>query len=319
MAPRPIAIRPLLAVLLAAPLLAGCIGGDSGEDELPQLSALRVYEYRYPGDDVAHAEHPYGWMMRVTNVAETPHWAGVRVGDPEVVEWWAVTADGPTRDDAAYRLEPGASVLFLFQAQPGFALDSVEYEVRMSEPSATAEESFDILERSVFSRDLTTVAEHRPVAPGHHVRTMTVGVWVNGTSFYTNIAALNADDAFPAGYDRSAFGGDALPIYVYDKERAEQPPGSRDTCRFVTIAGYNALLKTQAEKTTGVRFLFPEEAYTRPGAEDHSLYGDALVFMNTIVAHEGAVDDVAALPQPLGDCFDPNNTSPVPIPPVPSL
>jgi hypothetical protein len=50
--------------------------------------------------------------------------------------------------------------------------------------------------------------------------------------------------------------------------------------------------------------LLPEEAYTREGAEEHFLYGDSLVFMNTVVANVGEVSELQALPQPTGDCFN---------------
>lgn len=156
-----------------------------------------------------------------------------------------------------------------------------------------------------------------PVEAGMHVLTYTVGVWINGTSFYTNIASLNEDAAFPAGYDRSAFGGAPLPVYVYDQDRSEQPARSIDTCHFTTIPGYNALLKTQSEGGTGVRFLAPEDGYTRAGNEEHFLYGDALVFLNTVIAIEPRDERLDDVPDPQGDCFDVNRYTPDPVPDVP--
>ncbi|MGB1586692.1 MAG: hypothetical protein ACPHID_06575 [Thermoplasmatota archaeon] len=147
-----------------------------------------------------------------------------------------------------------------------------------------------------------------PIVPGQHVATVTVGLWTNGTSFYTNIPELNEDPDFPAGYDRATFDGTPLPIYVYDQDRTEQPTGSKDTCHFTTITGYNALLKTQVNGGTSVRYLQPEEGYTVAGAEDHFLYGDALVFLNTVTAITGTTGAADNLPAPTGACFDAQNT-----------
>lgn len=161
-----------------------------------------------------------------------------------------------------------------------------------------------------------TPSSLRTVDPGMHVLTETVGLWTNGTSFYTNVASLLEDPAFPAGghidRDAAAASSAPLPIYVYGEENSEQPARSRDTCHFTTISGYNALLKRQTELAAGVRFLEPTEAYTREGAEDHLLYGDALLFLNTIVAIEGQTTTADQIPDPQGACFDPTNHIPTP-------
>jgi hypothetical protein len=147
------------------------------------------------------------------------------------------------------------------------------------------------------------------VRAGDHVQTFTAGMWINGTSFYTNIATLNNEGSFPAGYNRTEFGGDALPVYVYDSDRSEQPARSKDTCHFTTIPGYNTLLRMQSAGSTGVHFLLPEEGYTSAGNEDHLLFGEALIFLNTVTRIDESTGPRDGAGDPQGDCFDPENTT----------
>lgn len=313
-------LRPLagLLILLSAPLLAGCI--DPPTEDAPTaivpLTSLEVYEYRYEGDAVAFAGFSYGWMARLSNPGDH-HVAFVVVplanetlfGPAGNTSW--ETFDAPTPDVLA----PGESKVYLFQQtfanvtnETGFRIDVID--------ASDLEADAAVSERGVFRRGIHYSNEGMiPITAGQHVQTATVGVWLNGTSFYTNIPDLNASAEFPAGFNRSGVADAPLPIYVYDKDRSEQPAGSKDTCHFTTITGYNALLKTQVAEGTNVRWLAPEEAYTRPGAEDHHLYGDVLIFMNTIVQHDGGVGPAGRPPAPQGKCFDVNNTSPVPVPP----
>lgn len=286
--------RPLPATLvfLTATLLGGCIAGN----ESPPHAPFEVYEYRYAGDDVFVEGHPYGFVARIHNPTSTPITVQVD-GLGAVSEWGPLLAeDGWAKDtpDAPWVLNGSASILFLFQATDDtLAEERVGFSVH-ADNGATA----------TFDRNVTIQSASTGVSAGDHVQTATVGLWLNGTSFYTNIADLNDDPDFPAGYDRGDFDGAPLPVYVYDANSDEQPDGSIDTCHFTTIKGYNALLKTQATDSTNARFLTPEEGYTRPGAEDHFLYGDALVFLNTVVAHDGSTGQADAAPQPTGDCFD---------------
>ncbi len=300
---------PMVMVLIAGAVLSGCLdGGGRDVQQDPQgLDSLEVYEYRYPGDAVMHAGYPYGWMARVTNDGDEPALFTVQAHDNDT-EWGPVTSGGwqPENGTEAQALDAGQSLLFLFQRPAAPFVPSLEYTVSV----------VDSTERASFNRTLTQPLREAGVNANDQVTTATVGVWTNGTSFYTNIRGLNEDPGFPAGYDRENFGGSDLRVYVYDEDTSEQPAGSRDRCFSVTIPGYNDLLKSQAEGTSNVRFLAPEEAYTREGREDHDLYGDALVFMNTIVAHGGEVTPLQELPQPTGDCFDPQNTVPLPEGPV---
>lgn len=313
---RPVALFWFVCLALVA--LAGCL--DAGQDDVDgaePLPGLAVYEYRYRGDDVVHPDHPYGWMLRVTNTQQEDLAVRAEAGDPEHVRWGPVQDSGwkPDARDAPQELAPGESLLFLFQWTGGLT-ERLSYGVSLMEAGGNGSEA-TALDSQWLERGVQQPKSTLPVAANDHVTTRTVGVWVNGTSFYTNIEALNDDPEFPAGYDREDFNGGILNAYVYDEESGEQPAGSRDRCFGVMIEGYNELMKSQAQGTSNVRYLQPEEAYTREGAEDHFLYGDALVFLNTVVSHEGEVTPVRSAPFPAGDCFDPMHASPVPLPGLP--
>lgn len=140
---------------------------------------------------------------------------------------------------------------------------------------------------------------------GQGVHVMTAGFWENGTLFYTNIAEIDTDPAWPKAGWYAWEGAAALPVYVYGSDRSEQPLHWTDLQAgtplagtvpglgyFTTIPGFNEALKGLSTTTTRVVHLAPEEAYTRPGNEDHPLYGDALVFYIKVL-------DVVDFPCPL--------------------
>ncbi len=306
----PMAMR-LIAVLLVA-MLAGCLSSSEAGDPPSRTQQLSVTPIEYPGSD------------RIVND---------RIGLLAVVHNNGTAAE-------AIVCTSGLSVLLMFspEQENRFAANVNGTELSCTHPFVLASGAYgtvgvegtvtgDVMwwfgtREGRFStpQEWNTLQVHLEaggsgdaVGAGDHVQTITAGFWVNGTSFYTNIQALNDDPAFPAGYDRSEFGGDALPIYVYDRDRTEQPPTSKDHCRFTTINGYNEMLKRQSDGGTSVTYMAPEDGYTRPGNEDHDLYGDPLIFINTIVAHEGAVDDRPA-GDPQGACFDTENTTgPLPV------
>lgn len=288
--------------LLLLPL-AGCV--ESAEPtESTADSQLSMFVFwmedaaRMPGQD-SGLSHDY--MIRVTNDGDAAASYALRV--PTIVDgrlgpvrdsWEPVTiADSvaPQVDDI---LQPGASRLWIVQAAWSCC----------HQTTIELETGGHILTRDFETQD----GGNGRIEPGTHVQTVTVGVWTNGTSFYTNSAELHGAEGFPRGYPVTDFDATPLPVYVYDQDRTEQPPGSQDTCHFTTITGYNTLLKEQGAGTSGVRFLSPEEGYTVAGAEDHFLYGESLIFMNAIVAIDGAVDTAGSLPDPTGACFDVQNT-----------
>ncbi len=293
--------------------LAGCLGTDEVDgDAVEGLVGAEVYEYRYRGDDVVIPNHPYGWMLRVTNTQDEDLMVRAEAADPGNTSWGPVTSSGWSTDEREnpQALAPGESLLFLYQWTGGYT-KRLAYGVSLMASDDNETEPV-VLDTHWLERGLQQPKSILLVGAGDHVTTRTVGVWVNGTSFYTNIEDLNSDPAFPAGYDREDFHDGILNAYVYDEGSDEQPPGSRDRCYVVMIEGYNELMKSQGQGSSNVRFLQPEEAYTRDGAEGHFLYGDALVFMNTVVSHEGEVTPVQSAPFPAGDCFDPENTVPLP-------
>ncbi len=303
-------------------VLAGCVDNDEDATD-PSGLGLAAYLVDYPGAENWAPGTEHGWLLRISNPTNSTLQAVVApLGVSDAPYFYAhekqgampdiVTPDGPDGvGGLRTTLEPGEAALVVMQVRAyanetvpwgGFRVHTMDGDTRV----ATAD-----IERQV------TVMEGRSVTAGDHVQTATIGMWVNGTSFYTNIAALNDDPEFPAGYNRSEFGGDPLPIYVYQNDRSEQPAGSRDTCHFTTIRGYNDLLLQQGEHGTSARFLEPEEAYTRDGAEDHPLYGDAMVFLNTIVSHDGATTVEDRAPNPGGACYDPRNVIPAgTLPPI---
>jgi hypothetical protein len=142
--------------------------------------------------------------------------------------------------------------------------------------------------------------------PGKGVHVHYAGFWLNGTLFGTDIASVDSSSWPRAGWYQFD-GGEALPVYVYDKDRSERPavwapqdavprdaPVPRQSGVFsyyTTIVGFNDALKGLSTSANRVVVVPPERAYTRPGNEKHVLYGDALVFFISI-------DEVVDVPCP---------------------
>ncbi len=306
-------MRALLVLLMLT--FAGCAA--PADVTTVAETPLRVYFFDEPGVDWFSGTQ--GYLMRVSNPGDvnktytvrTPGMEAGRMGPATYEGWLAVEgsapADGSDWIDHAWpestdTLAPGESRLWLMEFERTSVMH--RYDVHV------------ISDDWVYQwQDVRRTAMGGPaVEPDQHVMTYTVGVWVNGTSFYTNNAAFHGDPEFPRGYAAEDFGGDPLPIYVYDEDRSEQPNKSKDTCHFTTITGYNALLKTQTVGGTGVRYLAPEEGYTLEGNEDHFLYGEPLIFLNRVVSMSDVPDDV---PNPTDACFDINRRTPDQVPDIP--
>lgn len=309
-------MRTWAVLFLILPLLAGC--ATDPEPVAPEPFPLQVYRFAYEGSDVAVDGTQHGWLIRVSNPTDLAYETTILpsglddalvgpVGPtsgaaPQEVFLPARIEDGRALAPPPLLLEPGASGVFLVKVDAyngtgdertvGFRA----FATRVSQPSTVIEAYRSTWPVQV--RPATTA-----VAAGDHVSTRTVGVWINGTSFYTNAADLLGDPAFPAAFSRNDTGSEDLPIYVYGSDRSEQPEGSKDACRFTTITGYNDLLLTQAEASTGVALLRPEAAYTVAGNEDHFLYGHPLIFLNTVVSHDGSTGPTDVPPDPTGPCF----------------
>ncbi len=306
----------VLALLFAA-TLSGCVDdAPAGAD----LESLEVYRFVYPGAELAVPGAEHGWLFRLHNPANesVTFFVGAygvemaKLGPAGAVGWG--TEATPPATGASVELNGllwGGKVTVAAGASVAYMASIQKY--------AGGPAGLMFVDTRGATRDVPVSVEMgmagAAVQPGDHVQTVTVGVWTNGTSFYTNSRSLLDDSRFPAGGNidlaEARQQTDPLPVYVYGEDRTEQPAGSKDTCHFTTITGYNALLKTQVDQSTGVRWMTPEDAYTRAGAEEHLLYGDALVFLNTVVAHDGSTGMQDVVPAPLGACFDATQYVPV--------
>lgn len=311
-------MRPtFLVFLLSVPLLAGCIG-DADDVPEPEPFRLQVYHYQYEGSDTFVEGVDHGWLLRVSNPGNTTikfSMIPIGVADgligpiastggaaPQTTWLPARIAPGTATASPVEKLEPGASGLVMVRVEA--------YEPNASKAGVRVVAADPVLVDAPASSidltwNITRVGPSMLAAPGDHVQTVTVGVWLNGTAFYSNAAGALQDPDFPHAPAWTSPSDDTTPlaVYVYDQDRDEQPAASADRCHFTTISGYNTLLKSQAVGSTNVAFLRPESAYTMPGYEEHPLYGAALVFLNTVVAHDGATTDQDQVPDPTGDCF----------------
>lgn len=155
-------------------------------------------------------------------------------------------------------------------------------------------------------------AQERPVgAEGQGILVRTGGFWVNGTSFYTNHAGIDADELIPKGYLGEYGGDEPLKVYVYAEGETVPPKRYQDAGYVMTIPGFNAALKGLPVGTARFAYLEPEDAYTREGREDHPLYGDALVFWIEAVE---LVDEPCLAPA--GPVCDLPGVPPLPVPPI---
>ena len=135
--------------------------------------------------------------------------------------------------------------------------------------------------------------ERADVGKGVHL--FYAGFWENGTLFGSNLP----EDAFGPDWPRAGWydadSKELLPVYVYDQDRAERPPywanpftgtpaagspgdDAAGVGYYTTIKGFNEALKGLSTHTSRVVHVAADDAYTRPGNENHPLYGDALVF-----------------------------------------
>jgi hypothetical protein len=155
-------------------------------------------------------------------------------------------------------------------------------------------------------------AEWQPFAParegalaevGKGALVYTAGFYEDGTLFYTNMPEIHEgpyaqDLAWPRADWYSWSGESPLQVYVYDKDRNEMPPqwgaggdvpetpfpNAVPSRYFTTIRGFNEALKGLSTSTLTAVRIAPEDAYTRPGNEEHPLYGESLVFLIRVEA-----------------------------------
>lgn len=326
-------MRVLVALMLSVTVLAGCA---SVEDPFtmpfksPSDGPLSVYVFEYPGSQKHVEGTSHGHLVQVSNSGDRVLQLAVALSDAEGVGG-ALLETGMDRvqlrgvDEAFVDGRAPIALTIPAGESRAFLVEIESYLGNVTDGRTGAALFFTDGQYTVgVPLSAKVVPETQAVTPGDHVQTLTVGVWANGTSFYTNIPELLADPSFPAGgqIDREAATTSAtpLPIYVYGQDRTEQPRASRDNCYFTTITGYNALLREQTALQTGITGMRPEDAYTVAGAEEHFLYGEPLAFLNTVVVHEGeAPANPGDLPDVDGDCFDAERYSPLPFPDVPLI
>jgi hypothetical protein len=317
-----------LALVLLLSLFAGCI------DDVPNAeSMVSFYRVSYDDSDVVQYSslgYFHTGMGVISNVGEFP--VIVAFGDIYSVKnesddqsatfGWA---DLALQDGFASGFEPIDEFPDL-AGRRSFTLEAKESKLVRTETLAYFAESdamemalpvrvFDLDQSPIdaFTKTWTITREDPGIwtQAGYHVQVVTVGMWVNGTSFYTNAAAAIQDPDFPGapGWVTPEDGTDALPIYIYDDGPEEQPFSSRDNCYFTTISGFNSQISGSKVGITRVGLLTPEQAYSGENyTPDHDLYGDALAFMTTIIAVDGSNGIQDDRPDPQGACFSAERT-----------
>lgn len=278
-------MRVWVVLAAAASLVSGCLGlgergcgpGDPGLDGAPDL--------RTPWVDGGYLRtDPSGtWdtVLLQTGEAEAPT---ARAGPAG----WSV--------DVERISEPSLDNFSLLRVSPGAGQGRLDVAYDHSAACGGGQ-------RGTISWELAAPREGRAAEPGEGVHAYTAGFLEDGTLFYTNIKAIDQDD-WPRTDWYAWEGDDPLPVYVYDGDRSEQPAHWKDPQAgtpaegtvpglgyYTTIPGFNEALKGLSTNTVRVVRLAPEEAYTRPGNEEHKLYGQALVFYIK-------VDTVVPLPCP---------------------
>lgn len=274
------AMRVLVAALVGVAMVAGCVGLDDASCDGDQAGLVTPWVdasflrtdpgqawdtvvLQTGGDEADASIHPDGWTVAQTRLS----------------------APGSPENFTALHVLPG----------DGHARLDLQYDL-----SACGE-----LHAGTISWDLAPPESGEAAQAGQGTHVFTAGFWENGTLFYTNIKAIDHSE-WPRAAWYAWEGDDPLPVYVYEEDRAEQPAVWKDPQAgtpldgtvpglgyFTTIPGFNEALKGLSTMTVRVARLSPEEAYTRPGNEEHPLYGDALVFYIKVI-------DVVDLPCPLG-------------------
>ncbi len=254
---------PILALLL---LTVGCLGSDPAPLDLCQAPELVTFGPEPGADGLPRAPGEtvpvLAWMTNPTNRTLNATLSDNRsaIFDP---------------------LRPGAgSTALTVQLAPnetGFGGIHAEHDNATLTATLTQAEPCQGEPTASEPVELAEPTEAERGEGGRGVLVHTVGWWTNGSSFYTNLDRYHDDPATPKGYADYS-GGEALPVYVYNESGEEMPPRYERAGYVTTIPGFNEALK--GIPTTGalLAYLEPEQAYTRPGNEDHPLYGDVLIF-----------------------------------------
>jgi hypothetical protein len=273
-------MRAWVAVVALAGLLAGCVSpGKLGCDaEQPPTLRTPMVDGSYLRTDPSQ---PWDTVVLQAGPGADP------VPEAKPSGWSA----------SAERISPWEDDNFsLLHVTPGSGMGRLDLSYRLDACGGST--------TGTLSWDLAAPLPGKTASPGQGVHVYAAGFWENGTLFYTNIKAIDRADWPRAGW-YSWEGSDPLPVYVYDRDRGEQPMVWKDPQAgtpidgtvpglgyYTTIPGFNDALKGLSTNTVHVVRLAPEQAYTRAGNEEHPLYGDALVFYIKVV-------DVVDVPCPL--------------------
>lgn len=286
-------MRGLLVALLLAGALAGCLDGQApGRGACPRAGAVATpaLDGKYMQTDPAQS-----WQTVV--------YAALGNGSTlSTAAWSATNGWKATARPAA----PGADGHFeVVTVEPqGTGKGNATWAFELQGPAGCD------LEKGTVTWDLAAPEPGMSASPGQGVHVMTAGFLENGTLFYTNIPEVDTDPRWPHVPWYLWEGDLPLPVYVYDQDRHEMPDHWRsahdtywdevgptgspadpilsqytmkadETVGFgylTTIRGFNDALKGLSTRTTHAVHVAPEDAYTRPGLEDHVLYGQAVVF-----------------------------------------
>lgn len=307
---RPIWIVLLLVSTLAA---AGCLDGTPlTQDACPEPVVSLFYGQAADGRAPRAPSQPVTVLAWATNPADQP--AEVTVTPEDVRGSAAVEglqADAGRHHGIIHRLGPDETG-FGFYATEADAEAQDHVRIRGSlGPDDQAEATVDCQDAGLtrWSVGLAEPQAGDTVETGKGVLVHTVGLWTNGTSFYTNLDRFHEREDLPKGYLGEYGGGDPLKVYVYDESPDEMPRRYEEAGYAVTIPGFNEALKGMSTTAPRTAYLTPEEGYTREGNEDHDLYGDALVFYIEAVE---VVEEPCTVPEPVCDV----PTTPDPPPPA---
>lgn len=217
----------------------------------------------------------------------------VRLTNRAHVELASLLPDRPRQEAAPSRLDqfnvtrlsgnatlgPNETLFALVEYTGGFRGEYPPFELRAS-LTAPPGRALDCFNQPTAALTYTFIGDYKgeTAQAGQGAQVLTAGFWTNGTLFYTNLDRVHNDTRIPRAGWYEFENGDPLPVYVYNSTRTELPPRYNRSGYVTTIPGFNDALKGLSVAGSKVTVIPPELAYTRPGNEEHDLYGDEIVF-----------------------------------------
>ncbi|HLE48239.1 MAG TPA: hypothetical protein VI818_08080, partial [Candidatus Thermoplasmatota archaeon] len=277
-------MRALMPLLILTALASGCLENISANRTCPQPG---LWTLSGPLTDEGRITRGFTqgtgilvWTNNTHNDPATLYLEGMTL--PSNQQIYADTFAG------SYRPVPSGFLEFarLRLDQPERSIEGVRVNSRLY-----VADGYNCGREDGVSVDLTFAdpAAGKIVKPGQGALVRTAGFWTNGTLFYTNIERVHTNTHFPRGGWYEYTDDAPLKVYVYNSTRTELPKRYAEAGYGTTIPGFNLALRTMETPTSRALRIEPAQAYTRPGNENHPLYGDALVFYIEVV-------DVTAVP-----------------------